>query len=257
MAVAGSGFAGFADEAFALDADDGVGDVDGAGLEVDLGPEDGEGFADADAGAEHEGDQVGEVGSDGCLVGCQVFAEEGDLFGLDGSGWFLGGVFDAFDFADRVDGDGAVADGELHQAGDDGSAGFGCWWAGVLLDLGDDGVDAGCGCFADAEFAEGGADVVLEGAEVGVQRGGGAGAVGDLLLELGDPKVDEVVDLVHRRELAALAGLGAILELLEQGALGGCRGFGVGRHVADLAVMVAEVGLRADADRLTLRVRSS
>jgi hypothetical protein len=35
-----------------------VGDFDGAGVEVDLFPEDGECFADADAGGEHERDQV-------------------------------------------------------------------------------------------------------------------------------------------------------------------------------------------------------
>ena len=34
---------------------------DGAGFEVDLVPEDGEGFADPDAGSEHEGDEVGEI----------------------------------------------------------------------------------------------------------------------------------------------------------------------------------------------------
>jgi hypothetical protein len=47
---------------FALDSDDGAGDLDCADLEVDSRPEDGEGFADAYAGAEHEGDQVGKVG---------------------------------------------------------------------------------------------------------------------------------------------------------------------------------------------------
>ena len=45
-----------------------------------LGPEDGEGFADADAGGEHEGGQVGEVGLDrvvvvdGVLTGVAVVA---------------------------------------------------------------------------------------------------------------------------------------------------------------------------------------
>ena len=42
-------------------AGDGVGDFDGAGFVVDLVPEDGEGFADLDAGSEHEGDEVGEI----------------------------------------------------------------------------------------------------------------------------------------------------------------------------------------------------
>lgn len=125
---------------------------------------------------------------------------------------------------------------------------------GVLLDLGDHGVDAGCGCFADAEFAEGGADVVLDGTQVRVEGGGGAGSVGDLILELGDPEVEEVVDLVHGGELSAMAGLGAVLEFLEQGTLGGGRGFAVGGHVSDLAVVVAEVGLRADARGLAVVV---
>ncbi|WP_432877082.1 hypothetical protein ACQPYH_28000 [Kribbella sp. CA-245084] len=51
-AFAGLGLGGFADEAFAFDAGDGVGDFDGAGFEIDLGPEGGEGLADANAGAE-------------------------------------------------------------------------------------------------------------------------------------------------------------------------------------------------------------
>ena len=88
--MAGFGFGGFAEEALALDADDGVGDFDGAGFEVDLGPEDGEGFADADAGAEHECDQVGEVGLDGVVVAGEALAEEGDFFAGEGSGWVLG-----------------------------------------------------------------------------------------------------------------------------------------------------------------------
>jgi hypothetical protein len=47
-------------------------------------------------------------------------------------------------------------------------------------------------------FAEGGTDVVLDGASVGVQRGRGASAVRDLFLELRFPQVDELSELVHR-----------------------------------------------------------
>ena len=61
---------------------DGVGDFDGAGFEVDLGPEDGEGFADADAGADHEGDQVGEIGLDGPFVGGQARSQEAEFHRL-------------------------------------------------------------------------------------------------------------------------------------------------------------------------------
>jgi len=42
----------------------------------------------------------------------------------------------------------------------------------MVLDVGQDGVEARGGGFADVEFADRGADVVLEGAPVGVQRGG-------------------------------------------------------------------------------------
>ena len=115
----------FAEEAFAWDAGDGVGDFDGAGFEVDLVPEDGECLAHADARAEHEGGQVGQIGLDDPLVDCEAPADEGDLFGGEGSGWVLGLGFDDLDFADRADGDGSVADGEFHHAGHDGAAGLG------------------------------------------------------------------------------------------------------------------------------------
>jgi hypothetical protein len=46
---------------------------------------------------------------------------------------------------------------------------------------------------------------------------------------------------VHRGQVAGLARLGAVLEFLEQGALGGRGGLGVGRHITHSAVMVAEV----------------
>jgi hypothetical protein len=78
-AFAGFGLGGLADESFAFDAGRGVGDFDGAGFEVDLVPEDGDGLADADAGAEHEGDEVGQVGLDGALVGGEARAEESDF----------------------------------------------------------------------------------------------------------------------------------------------------------------------------------
>ena len=45
---------------------------DGAGFEVDLRPEDGEGFANADAAAGHEGGEVGEVGVDGGISRLQL-----------------------------------------------------------------------------------------------------------------------------------------------------------------------------------------
>lgn len=78
-AMARSRLGAFAEEPFALDSDDGAGDLDGCCFEVGLGPQHGEGFADAYAGAEHEGDQVGKVGLDGAFVGCQVLSEEGDF----------------------------------------------------------------------------------------------------------------------------------------------------------------------------------
>jgi hypothetical protein len=89
-ASAGSGLGGLAEQAFAFDAGDGVGDFDGACFEVDLGPEDGESFADADAGAEHERDEVGEVGLYGVVVGGKMLAQEGDFFATEGAGGFLG-----------------------------------------------------------------------------------------------------------------------------------------------------------------------
>ena len=48
------------------------------------------GFADADAGAEHESDQVGQVGLDGAVVGGEALAEERDFLGGEGSGRVLG-----------------------------------------------------------------------------------------------------------------------------------------------------------------------
>ncbi|WP_406054396.1 hypothetical protein [Kribbella sp. NBC_00889] len=77
--LAGFGFGGRADEALAFDSGDGVGDVDGAGFEVDLGSQDGHGLADADAGDEHEGDEVGELALDGVVVCGDVFCAEGPL----------------------------------------------------------------------------------------------------------------------------------------------------------------------------------
>jgi hypothetical protein len=155
-----------------------VGDFDGAGFEVDLVPEDGEGFADADAGGEHEGDEVGEVSLDGVFVGGQAVVQEGDFFGGERSRWVLGCGIDAVDFAGGVDGGGAVADGEFHGAGDDGAAGLGGGGAGVVLDVGEDGVEALGGGFVDVEFADGGTDMVGEGAPVRGERGGRSGAVG-------------------------------------------------------------------------------
>lgn len=155
-AYAGSGFGGLADQAFAGWPGDGVGDVRGVGLEVDLVPEDGECFADADAGAEHERDEVGEVSRDGVFIGGREFVQEGDVFGSECSGWVLGLGFDGVDFAGGVDGEGAVADGEFHRVGDDGAAGSGGGGAGVVLDVGEDGVEALGGGFTDVEFADGG-----------------------------------------------------------------------------------------------------
>lgn len=111
-------------------------------------------------------------------------------------------------------------------------------------------------CLSDAEFAEGEADVVLDGASVGVQGCGGASAVGDLFLELRLPEVEEMGQLVHRRGVAGLAGLGAVLKLLEQ-RLSGCRlGLGVGGHRADMAIVVAEPGLRLVLRRAALVIGS-
>jgi hypothetical protein len=86
-------------------------------------------------------------------------------------GGFLGLVFDGVDFAGGVDGEGAVADGEVHGARDDGTAGSGGRCAGVVLDVSQDGVEALGGGFADVELADGWTDVVLEGAPVGSERG--------------------------------------------------------------------------------------
>ncbi len=171
-AFAGSGFGGLADQSFAREPRDGVGDFDCAGFEVELVPEDGEGFADPDAGAEHERDEVGEIGKDGVLVSVQTSVQESDFFGGEGSGRLLRFGFDGVDFAGGVDSDGAVADGEFHRTGDDGTARSGGGGAGVVLDVGEDGVEALGGGFADVEFADGGTGVVGEGSPVGGERGG-------------------------------------------------------------------------------------
>ena len=59
------------------------------GFEVDLVPEDGEGFTDPDAGSEHECDQVGKVGLDRLFVGGQALLQEGDFCRSECSGWVL------------------------------------------------------------------------------------------------------------------------------------------------------------------------
>ncbi|WP_405072001.1 hypothetical protein OG558_22165 [Kribbella sp. NBC_01510] len=144
-----------------------MGDFDGAGVEVDLVPEDGEGFTDPDAGSEHECDQVGKVGLDRLFVGGQALLQEGDFCRSECSGWVLRPGFDGVDFADGVDGDSAVPDGKVHRARDDGTAGSGGGGAGVILDVGEDSVEALGDGFTDVEFADGGAEIVLEGAPVG------------------------------------------------------------------------------------------
>jgi hypothetical protein len=69
-------------------------DLDGPGFEINLGPEDCEGFADAYAGAEHQCDQVWKVGMDGAFVGGELLSKEGNFFAGQGSGWVLGLSFD-------------------------------------------------------------------------------------------------------------------------------------------------------------------
>ena len=88
------------------------------------------------------------------------------------TGRSLGFGFDGVDFSGGVRGDGAIADGKFHRTRDDGTTGPGGRWAGVLLDVGEDGVEALGGGFADVEFADGGTEMVLEGAPVGGERGG-------------------------------------------------------------------------------------
>jgi hypothetical protein len=99
------------------------------------------------------------------------------------------------------------------------------------------------GGLADAEFGEGGSDVVLDCASVGVEGGGGSFPIRDPLLELLLPEVYEVGDLVHRGEGAGLVGLGPVLELLEQVALGSCLGAADGGNRANVTVVVADPSL--------------
>jgi hypothetical protein len=153
-----------------------------------------------------------------------------------------------------IDGDCAVADGEFHGAGDGGAAGLGCGRAGGGLDLGEDGVDAWGGGFADPEFAEGGADVVLESSAVGIERGRRPLAVGDKSLEALLPEVEEMVDLVECAELAGAVVLGAVLELAEELVLRGALGAAGGGDVAQVAVVVAKVGLGQVAGGLAFGV---
>jgi len=79
----------------------------------------------------------------------------------------LGFGLDGVDLADGVDRGGAVADSKFHRTGDDGTASCGGGGAGMVLDVGEDGVEALGGGFADLEFADGGTEMVLEGAPVG------------------------------------------------------------------------------------------
>jgi hypothetical protein len=183
-----------------------------------------------------------------------AFAEQGDFLGGEGAGWVIGWGFDGVDFADGVDGDGAVADGEFHGAGDDGAAGLGGGCSCGGFDFGEDGVEAWGDGFTDAEFAEGGADVVLEGTAVGVQGCRGAFVVGDQAFEPLLPQIEEVVHLVHRGELAGLVGLGPVLELLKQRTLGRRLVLAEGSHRADMTVVVAEPRLGSVADRLAVLI---
>jgi hypothetical protein len=177
------------------------------------------------------------------FVSGEASVQEGDFFGGEGSGRALGFGFDGVDLADRVDGDGAVADGEFHGARDDGAAGPGSGCAGMVLDAGENVVEAWGGGFADVEFADSGANVVVEGAPVGVQRGWRSGAVGDQSFEPSLPEVQEVVDLVHLGEFGGVVGLGAVLEFGEQGGSRGGLGGSGGGDGADFAVVVPESGV--------------
>jgi hypothetical protein len=179
----------------------------------------------------------------GAFVGGEADAEESDFVAGEGAWRVLGEGLDGVDLADGVDGDGAVADGEFHGAGDDGAAGLGGGGAGGGFDLGEDGVDAWGGGFADAEFAQGGPDVILEGSAVGVERGGRSPAVGDQRLEALLPQIEEMVDPVQCSEFAGAAGVGAVLKFLEEGAFGGGLGLAVGGDRAEVAVVVSEPGL--------------
>jgi hypothetical protein len=101
------------------------------------------------------------------FVGDQAPLQESDFVGRECSGRSLGFGFDGVDFPGWVRGHGAIADGEVHGTGDDGAAGSGGGGAGVVLDVGEDVVEALGGGFADVEFADGGTDMVVEGAPVG------------------------------------------------------------------------------------------
>jgi hypothetical protein len=102
--------------------------------------------------------------------------------------------------------------------------------------------------------ADGGTDMIGEGAPVGGESGGRSGAVGDESFEPSLPEVEEVVDLVVRAEVAGVVGSGAVQELEEQrGSRGGlgCAGSGDG---SDLAVMLAKPGVSQVPDRLAFLV---
>ena len=107
-----------------------------------------------------------------CPSAVRLFCRRVTSLAVSARGGVLGLGLDGVDLTDGVDRGGAVADGECHRTGDDGAAGSGGGGAGVVLDVGEHGVEALGGGFADAEFAEGGADVVLDGASVGVEGGG-------------------------------------------------------------------------------------
>ena len=103
-------------------------------------------------------------------------------------------------------------------------------------------------------ISEGWADVVLDGAAVGVERCRRASPIGDLVFKAPFPEIDEVTDLVHRGQFASCAGSGTVLKLLSGGALSGRFGLAVRAHKPDVTVGIAVFGLRLVLGGLALAV---
>ncbi|MCE3552393.1 hypothetical protein LWC33_13090 [Pseudonocardia sp. RS11V-5] len=142
-------------------------------VEVEVHPADGADFADAEAGAEGEADEVRHVGTDGGPVGVDELEEPAAFLNREAArsgGGEAARCLDAIQLADRVRRDDLVEDGLLHDAADDGSdhaAGVG----GVgrllleravtvaddlpgLLEVGEERVEAGDGALGQSELAK-------------------------------------------------------------------------------------------------------
>nr|WP_208976853.1 hypothetical protein [Geodermatophilus obscurus] len=226
------------DQAAAGHADDGGGDGQGGGVQVERGRADRASLADAHAGAEHEVHEVRQVQADGLGIGGELLSQPlglGD--GQRPRGLHRPGGAPQGDLADRVGGQGAVADGEGEDAGQDAAGGLGRAGAVAAADGGQQPVDGGDGDLAQPQLAQAGQDVGVD--DEAVEPLGAGGQLAGL--DLGQPQLrgggqPAVRGRGRRRQSAAVA------QGLAQPALGLGASVAVAGDETASAVEVAKAG---------------